>query len=496
MEMHCRAGWLEVVRNVEEAEQIEGGYDAQVRSELIRAVGDGETCSVCTAMITNELLPDAPTQVSTSGWDKGSASSTFAFCNGLDTAARKDLCSATVPYIMELAQTEAALDPVKHLDPSWQLRDSLDGILDRSPLFTQYAFGARSGETDQTSGEPVALSAANAMCQYLLGCKKQFRYAELMQSSVRGAGTEGSAESAGNAAAAGAAGGKSATEKVDFSSAAQMAMGDGVENALRIVQMAMEPGASEQGVRDAILGQKGRDDAAKCAAFTAAKAKFSELRRKLDVAAQQKQCYVCVGYLNELEAMGADRGRVADGVAPAEDAGNKRKVEDTAGDHEDTSFIEFSNTPSYGDAKEEVCASDLFGEGGGGGEDPFAKAVKTCDTSGVSGLLQSAGKPSSEAGGGSGGGGGGGKGSGNKPTTLLKTADSLLQSNLIELSSSMSDGSLSSGAGLPTWFKSAVMGAAAYTQTQRMSCQGTQLRESEILAVQEFVSCMEVSVFA
>ena len=107
MEMHCRAGWLEVVRNVEEAEQIEGGYDAQVRSELIRAVGDGETCSVCTAMITNELLPDAPTQVSTSGWDKGSASSTFAFCNGLDTAARKDLCSATVPFIMELAQTEA-----------------------------------------------------------------------------------------------------------------------------------------------------------------------------------------------------------------------------------------------------------------------------------------------------------------------------------------------------------------------------------------------------
>ena len=39
------------------------------------------------------------------------------------------------------------------------------------------------------------------------------------------------------------------------------------------------------------------------------------------------------------------------------------------------------------------------------------------------------------------------------------------------------------------------MGAAAYTQTQRMSCQGNQLREGEILAVQEFVSCVEVSFF-
>ena len=83
-----------------------------------------------------------------------------------------------------------------------------------------------------------------------------------------------------------------------------------------------------------------------------------------------------------------------------------------------------------------------------------------------------------------------------KESSSPKAATTLLETNLIELSSSVSDTAPSSGgAGLPAWFKSAVMGAAAYTQTQRMSCQGNQLREGEILAVQEFVSCVEVSFF-
>ena len=142
--------------------------------------------------------------------------------------------------------TEAELDLAKHINPSWQLRDSLDSVLDHSPLFTQYGSGSRAGEIDPTTGEPVALAAANTMCQYLLRC-------ELIQSSVRGAGTEGSSESSSNAAAAGDAGGNSAADKVDFSSSAQMAIGDGIENALHIVQMAMEPGTSEQGIRDAIV---------------------------------------------------------------------------------------------------------------------------------------------------------------------------------------------------------------------------------------------------
>ena len=140
MEMECRQQWMSVSKAVDTTESIVGKYESQTRSLLVQEIGSGEVCSICTAMFTNEMIAHPPTQISTSGWDKGTASSTFAFCNGLDTAARKLLCSASVPYLMELAHEETDGDMVKHLSPNWQLQDSIRGLLDTSPLFTQYRY--------------------------------------------------------------------------------------------------------------------------------------------------------------------------------------------------------------------------------------------------------------------------------------------------------------------------------------------------------------------
>lgn len=84
---------MSVANSVDVVESTVGKFDQQTRSMLVNEISDGEVCSMCTAMVTSELMPDPPTQTSTSGWDKGQPSSTFAFCNGLDTSSRKLLCS-------------------------------------------------------------------------------------------------------------------------------------------------------------------------------------------------------------------------------------------------------------------------------------------------------------------------------------------------------------------------------------------------------------------
>ena len=86
---------------------------------------------------------------------------------------------------MEVAHNEVeTLSATKYILKGWQLRDSLQGLLDQSPLFTQYRYSVEHNEVDPSTKEPFALTFANAMCQYLMSCKKTYRFAELIKSSV------------------------------------------------------------------------------------------------------------------------------------------------------------------------------------------------------------------------------------------------------------------------------------------------------------------------
>ena len=172
MEMECRQQWESLANSVDTTHLSLGDYESQIRASLVQEIGNGEICSICTSMITNEFLPDPPTQISTSGWDKGQASSSFAFCNGLDTSSRKLLCKNLVPFLMAVAHKETGGDG-RHINPDWQMRDSLQSLFDSSPLFTQYKYSVEHNEIDPTTKEPFALTSANGICHYLMSCEKR-----------------------------------------------------------------------------------------------------------------------------------------------------------------------------------------------------------------------------------------------------------------------------------------------------------------------------------
>ena len=516
MEMECRQQWMEVANGVDEIESTIGNYEAQTRSLLVREIGQGEVCSICTSMLTSELSPNPPTQISTNGWDKGTSSSTFAFCNGLDTATRKQLCLISVPYIMELAQRETEQISSMELGKEWQLRDSLNGLLKHSPLFTQYKYSIENNEMDQATKEPYALTASNSICKYLLSCERTYSYSELIKSSSSNTPEGQSSETMQDTMNA-ASNGDSPTSKIDMKSKASIAVSSGIDNAIKLLNDIKYGGDTldKSKIEKMLQGQTANDQNIGCQTFTSSQKTYQSYQHQFDQAASNKQCYVCVSYIMELEGLSAERGDL-DGTktkgiqqpslqdtipseipstVTATKKGEKGKEEEMEEEKETLlRFLELKEQATnklkdtdreqeteqeteptkYADVSETVCHHELFE--GESSQNVIEDIKKKCDTSGIIGKLDGTNTGNAA----------GGDKEKSDSSTLLLEISSLMQAH----DTKKGDGD--SNEMIPSWFKTMVMKASSRQMTERTSCLGMQLTPKDIVAAEAAVSCLEI----
>ena len=186
-----------------------------------------------------------------------------------------------------------------YLQTNWQLQDSIRGLLEKSPLFTQYRYPVDSNARDPSTNEPYALTASNAMCKYLLSCERDYRYSELILSTARG-GTEGSEETAENALMND---GKT-TEKIDLQAKTSQRLSQGVDQALDLLNKITSGDNIDKNQIETLLKQQQTSDTnLNCNRFISQKKLYSTMQHTFEAAAQEKQCYVCVAYVNELDSM-------------------------------------------------------------------------------------------------------------------------------------------------------------------------------------------------
>lgn len=273
-----------------------------------------------------------------------------------------------------------------------------------------------------------------------------------------------------------------------------------------------------------LLKSNANDQNINCDRFSSARKSYSMMQRKFDVAAMEKQCYVCVAYIMHLDSTSAERSnlngkkdvksytRLNNGK---QDTVSSAKTIDVVGSGGGSSAQQQgdSNGDGFFEMKESKKATDGESPGGGGGggeentkyEDPknsvcfeqlfsgsssidVIKEIKTkCDQKGIMGKLDgSATKGGSSSSSSSSEGEGEETPSTTTSTMLLELESKIKKSKSLEhLKQTME------GDDIPNWFKSLVTAGSTKSMTQRMSCLGMQLMPSDIQAAEDAVSCLD-----
>ena len=92
-------------------------------------------------------------------------------------------------------------------------------------------------------------------------------------------------------------------EKVDLKAKAALAQSAGVDQALELlnqIKSGSEETIDKSKIEAMLQGEAASDQNVNCEKFTSAKKTYSTMQRRFDEASQEKQCYVCVAYTNEL----------------------------------------------------------------------------------------------------------------------------------------------------------------------------------------------------